>query len=525
MRKYLPVISLFFVIICLTLISSCSKKHEVVFNALGGTCEVSELKIKNGSTVQKPKDPEKAGYAFLGWYYNNALYDFSTPVTKDISLIAQWKKTYNITINWGLDIGQEVLVIKEGDYLLNDKEVGQYKLSHFLLDGEEFDIDTPIESDLTLEAVWLQYHKVTIHLNNGEEDIVIFVKNRTSILNEHNLETPIRDGYEFIKYCKDEALTQNYNLSNNVYSDMDLYVKWLEAYKIEYELNGGTCDNLLLSYTEATGTKDLEIPKRENYYFRGWYDNPECTGTRIPKITSEFSGDLKFYAKWEEATLENAYISFLGDSITTFQNYIPFSNIQNSYFYPKYHALTVEQTWWYRTKTNLGCKLGVNNSYSGTTVMGKYGNYTGAETIQRLSYSKRGDNIHPDIMVVFMGMNDSLVGEIGEDPVLFKKSYKNMINNIYSLFPDVQLFLCTLSYETNKTNSERYEEHVENTNKFNQAIIDLANEYNLPIIDFRTAYNSKEYLCDSVHPNYNGMIALSEVATKAIQDFYESKQQ
>lgn len=53
------------------------------------------------ATAHEPADPTRDGYAFLGWYNNkNQLYDFSKPVTADVSLIALWIPVYyGITYN------------------------------------------------------------------------------------------------------------------------------------------------------------------------------------------------------------------------------------------------------------------------------------------------------------------------------------------------------------------------------------------------------------------------------------------
>lgn len=32
------------------------------------------------------------GYKFLGWYSNNVLFDFNTPITKNLELVAKWEK-------------------------------------------------------------------------------------------------------------------------------------------------------------------------------------------------------------------------------------------------------------------------------------------------------------------------------------------------------------------------------------------------------------------------------------------------
>ena len=48
--------------------------------------------VYKGDKAQKPTDPEREGYRFLGWFLGEAEepFDFSTPITSDITLTARW---------------------------------------------------------------------------------------------------------------------------------------------------------------------------------------------------------------------------------------------------------------------------------------------------------------------------------------------------------------------------------------------------------------------------------------------------
>ncbi|MFA5692255.1 MAG: InlB B-repeat-containing protein [Acholeplasmataceae bacterium] len=48
--------------------------------------------VEDGETVLKPTDPIRDGYSFEGWYLGDDEYDFSSPVTNDITLKAKWDK-------------------------------------------------------------------------------------------------------------------------------------------------------------------------------------------------------------------------------------------------------------------------------------------------------------------------------------------------------------------------------------------------------------------------------------------------
>ena len=80
-----------------------STNVTVTFDSAGGS-EVKSQTIQQGQQVQRPADPIKDGYAFIGWYdkadleYSNMPeWNFSYPVTKDLELVAQWVKKMPIS--------------------------------------------------------------------------------------------------------------------------------------------------------------------------------------------------------------------------------------------------------------------------------------------------------------------------------------------------------------------------------------------------------------------------------------------
>lgn len=81
-----------------------NQKHTVSFNSNGGNA-VTSKKIKHNKKISKCDSPVKEGYEFIGWYYNNSLFDCNAKVTEDIILEARWEKNVekgviNITFNY-----------------------------------------------------------------------------------------------------------------------------------------------------------------------------------------------------------------------------------------------------------------------------------------------------------------------------------------------------------------------------------------------------------------------------------------
>ena len=50
------------------------------------------VQVEDGLTLVKPADPVKEGYKFIGWFVGDTEYDFSQPVTSDLTITAKFEK-------------------------------------------------------------------------------------------------------------------------------------------------------------------------------------------------------------------------------------------------------------------------------------------------------------------------------------------------------------------------------------------------------------------------------------------------
>ena len=64
--------------------------HAVAFAVDGKV--VDTVAVEDGKTVAEPTAPKKDGYTFDGWFLGEKKYDFSTPVTEDLTLVAKFTK-------------------------------------------------------------------------------------------------------------------------------------------------------------------------------------------------------------------------------------------------------------------------------------------------------------------------------------------------------------------------------------------------------------------------------------------------
>lgn len=77
--------------------------YTVSFDLNGGVGEIAPITVNSGETISEPTAPTKEdGSAFVEWQLNGEKFDFSTPITSSIELVAEWAApvySESITIN------------------------------------------------------------------------------------------------------------------------------------------------------------------------------------------------------------------------------------------------------------------------------------------------------------------------------------------------------------------------------------------------------------------------------------------
>lgn len=114
--------------------------------------------IPKYSTITIPETPYRKGYQFIKWTLNGEEFSFDTKIDKDITLKAIWSLIEYITINFDTDGGniinsQTIQKYSQLDNLPIPVKEG-YTFVEWQLDSELFNIDTKIEQDITLKAIY-----------------------------------------------------------------------------------------------------------------------------------------------------------------------------------------------------------------------------------------------------------------------------------------------------------------------------------------------------------------------------------
>ncbi|MCL1791213.1 MAG: InlB B-repeat-containing protein [Peptococcaceae bacterium] len=129
----------------------------VKFDAQGGSPAPAAGTTGYGTLVSQPDDPVKEGFIFLGWYNGTKINDFSKPVTANLNLTAKWEQiTCVVTFDSQGGTAKTAAKVKYGAKAskpTNPTKSGSV-FDGWYLDGELYDFNAPVTSDITLTAKW-----------------------------------------------------------------------------------------------------------------------------------------------------------------------------------------------------------------------------------------------------------------------------------------------------------------------------------------------------------------------------------
>ena len=121
MKKVIAVAGLVLVLAFTALTACAEQSYTVTFQSNGGT-EIATQLVEAGGVASEPKEPERDGFEFSGWYTQEEfgeeyLYDFTEPVTENITLYAGWTSDPVATFYWNYDGAPEFyskVIFKDG---------------------------------------------------------------------------------------------------------------------------------------------------------------------------------------------------------------------------------------------------------------------------------------------------------------------------------------------------------------------------------------------------------------------------
>lgn len=201
-------------------------------------------------------------------------------------------------------------------------------------------------------------------------------------------------------------------------------------------------------------------------------------------------------------------VSVLGDSYSTFENYVEPKSNEMWYFVHPNPDLTdvndVKQTWWHQLIKEGGYRLEQNNSYSGSTICTT--GYRGEDYTPR-AFITRMDNLGcPDILLIFGATNDSWanspIGEFvwsdwtEEQLKSFRPALTYMLSHIVDRYPNTELlYIINDGLKPEITSS----------------IVEACDHYGVPYVQLKDIDKT------AGHPNIHGMKQIKEQVAAALK--------
>ncbi len=279
-------------------IAKASTKATVNFDVDGGS-EVETLEIEKDNLLEKPDDPTKEGYNFVGWYIDSNFdleFDFeNTKVNEDITLYAKWE-IIKINVTLILNGGTSSIDKLEINYntiptLPAITKVG-YKLRGWYLDEEAETkySGVALKSHTTLYAIWDKaIYKVTLVLNGGSastEEIEVEYNETVT------LPDVTKENAEFIGWYKNSTFTEAWD-NSPITASISLYVKWQEDNSALKDYMG-YAEGLYVEFVPETNTN---LSDYEVYYKLSSSNN-------LIKVDSELIRDYDTYYRVDVLGLE-----------------------------------------------------------------------------------------------------------------------------------------------------------------------------------------------------------------------------
>lgn len=217
--------------------------------------------------------PDKVGYTFMGWYYNDGMI-----ANEEGKLLQNWHSdlelgtTYTITAKWNVNT--------YGVYM--DKNDGSGESATYAYSVTYNENMSSLSTGLTRVGYTFDGWGIT----NGLEDIRKIAGSDGAIYEDKKI------------LCAD-----NYIIPTDS-KTIVLYAQWkANEYIVTLDANGGTCGQSSCTVTYMKPYGELPIPSKNRYVFIGWFTE-KVNGDLIKEdLRMEEVGDFTVYAHWISDTI------------------------------------------------------------------------------------------------------------------------------------------------------------------------------------------------------------------------------
>ena len=295
------------------------RECTVTFDSHGGSAVEAVLQYEK-FYISTPETPIREGYRFDGWYLTDSYLTeqkvkFPYQVDGDRTLHAKWVKRCTIkfdTKEGGTEIPD---VVQDEGYTVAkpaDPTRENYRFAGWYLGGSEYNFDSVVSQDLTIEAKWVLQCYLVFDLGYGEESNVYYKTAPKDIGltvgTDELKKNPSRAGFKFMGWYTEKD-GQGTKIEDDkfpyVLEKMEtvFYAYWKESFTIVFDADNETSETSDVAVLKGDAITEQEAPDTpvyENYRFDGWFSERNGGGTEFRAGETVFADDTpkKYYAKW-----------------------------------------------------------------------------------------------------------------------------------------------------------------------------------------------------------------------------------
>lgn len=260
---------------------------------------------KNSGAITLPR-PNRDGYRFTGWTgtdLTEKTLDVVIPAgsTGDREYTANWVETRTVTFDvngHGTAPDPQTVDIDTKAVRPADPVQTGWRFDGWYTDKDctaAYDFDSKVTDNITLYAKWVQTVTVTYHVGSyGTAPASQTVDAGKKFTRPAD---PVDSRAIFQGWYTDENYTTAYDFGSAVETDLNLYAKWKDGYRVVFQTAHGAAPAEQKVALNGKATKPAD-PTATGYIFKGWYTSQLYTAEF--DFNTPITADTTLYAKWNE---------------------------------------------------------------------------------------------------------------------------------------------------------------------------------------------------------------------------------
>ena len=260
---------------------------------------------KNSGTVTLPR-PTRDGYRFTRWTGTDLAektLDVVIPAgsTGDREYTANWVETRTVTFDVnGHGTAPDPQTVDIGTKAVRPTDPAQtgWRFDGWYTDKDctaAYDFVSVVTDNITLYAKWVKTVTVTYHVGSyGTAPASQTVDAGKKFTRPAD---PVDSRAIFQGWYTDENYTTAYDFGSAVETDLNLYAKWKDGYRVVFQTAHGAAPAEQKVALNGKATKPAD-PTATGYIFKGWYTSQLYTAEF--DFNTPIAADTTLYAKWDE---------------------------------------------------------------------------------------------------------------------------------------------------------------------------------------------------------------------------------